>query len=94
MKSHRHTFSTRLQGSGLLTAGEILVVVLWTLLVTGPYLNLDSARSPAGSEFLGNIQTHHAWSWLTRCGPCAFWFGNSDGGWPVAADANSATLHP
>ncbi len=90
----RRTFPLDMRVPGLLTAAELFFLLLWTLFITAPYLNFDPARSPAGSEFQGNIQTHHVWTWLTQCGSCAFWFGGANGGWPVAADVNAATLHP
>jgi hypothetical protein len=81
-------------GNPWLTATELGALFLWTLAVTAPYLNLDPAISPAGGEFLANIQMFHVWNWVRQCGVCALWFGSSNGGWPAAADVNAPILHP
>lgn len=80
--------------SAELAAGELLVVFAWTRIVTDQWELWNATTQPPGGEFLPNVETFHAWTWLRECGTCAFWFGAANGGWPVAADVNGSTLHP
>jgi hypothetical protein len=80
--------------SALLVAAEILVVVLWTMLVTRPYLDLNPGVTPAGREYLSGIQTHYFWTRVTQCGWCALWNGSGRGGAPALVDPHGSMLHP
>ncbi len=78
----------------VLTLVEIVVLLIWTIVFTFPYLNLDPNVVPIGDEFLPNIESFHIWNWMRECGACAFWFGGTNGGWPAAVDVNASTFHP
>jgi len=80
--------------SVLLTAAELLVLLLWTLVVTSPYLTLDENVIPLGGEYPSVIQTHHLWTRLRECGACAMWNGSTRGGAPYFIDAQGSMLHP
>ena len=73
---------------------EILVVVMWTLVVTRPYLNLDPLMIPAGGEYLSEIQGHNTWVVARQCGVCALWDGGTRGGHPAFVDLHGSILHP
>jgi hypothetical protein len=78
----------------LLLGGELLLVVLWALLVTRPYQNMDPTVVPVGNEYLSAIQTHHLWTHASTCGWCALWNGDVGGGAPAFADPYGSMLHP
>lgn len=80
--------------AGLLLALEILIVVIWTLIVAKPYLDLKPSIVPAGREFLSAIQTHQVWENAQECGLCALWFGSIRGGIPAFVDPTASVLHP
>src|SRR5690242_11939952 len=61
---------------GILPLLELLVILVWTLTVTRPYLNLDPAVVPTGREYLHHISANHLWTNLQECGACAFWNGS------------------
>lgn len=82
------------RAAGLLIAAELVVLLLWTVVVTGAYLNFDPTMVPAGREFLAAIQNHHSWNWMRVCGSCALWFGSVNGGFPLGADPVASTFHP
>ena len=73
---------------------ELLIVVLWALLVTRPYQDMNPEVIPAGREYLSAIQTHHVWTNAVRCGWCALWNGSVAGGAPAFADPYGSMLHP
>ena len=75
-------------------AGEWLVIVLWTLVLTRPYLSLDPLLTPIGSEYFSAIQTHHVWTRAQECGFCALWNGSVRGGAPAFVDPHGSYLHP
>jgi hypothetical protein len=75
-------------------AGEWLVVFLWTLIITRPYLSLDPWQYPTGGEFLSSIQTHNVWTRALDCGLCALWNGDVRGGNPAFIDPHGSMLHP
>jgi hypothetical protein len=78
----------------LLTAAEVLLLLLWTLQFSRPYLDLDPAVVPAGNEYSSNINLHHLWTRARVCGWCALWNGSMGGGLPALADPLGSTLHP
>lgn len=73
---------------------EIVVVVLWALMFTRPYQDLDPAAIPVGREYLSAIQMNHVWLWARDCGSCALWYGSVAGGIPSFADPVGSILHP
>jgi hypothetical protein len=77
-----------------LGAGELLALLVWTLLFARPYLDLDPDVVSAGREYLSNIQTHFLWTRAATCGWCALWNGSVRGGYPALADPHSSMLHP
>jgi hypothetical protein len=86
--------SLALTRNRLLLAGEWLVIVLWTLVLTRPYLSLDPLVTPIGSEYFSAIQTHHVWTRAQECGFCAVWNGSVRGGAPAFVDPHGSYLHP
>jgi hypothetical protein len=82
----------------LLPAAEVLALLLWTLLVTRPYLTLDPLVIPSGnehtSEYLTAMQSNHVWTRVKECGLCGMWYGNIGGGYPALADPYTSMLHP
>lgn len=78
----------------LFLAAELLVVVLWALIITSPYLDMEPSVVPAGREYLSAIQTHHLWTQARACGLCALWNGNVRGGAPAFVDLHGSMLHP
>jgi hypothetical protein len=73
---------------------EILILLVWTLVVTRPYQNFDSRIVPAGRELLSTIQIHHIWEWAKECGVCSLWYGGSSGGFPAFVDPQASPLNP
>jgi hypothetical protein len=80
--------------AALLTAGELLALLVWALWFARPYLDLDPAVVPAGREYGSTINLHHLWTWARACGLCALWDGSVRGGSPAFADPYGSTLHP
>ena len=80
--------------TGLRTAGELLVLAIWTIVVYRPYVTLDAQIMPAGRELFMAAQTHFIWDRLRECGLCAMWNGAVQGGYPAFADLHGAMLHP
>jgi hypothetical protein len=78
----------------ILVGVELLVVVLWALLITRPYQNMNPAVVPAGREYLSAIQTNHLWTNVAACGWCAVWNGSVAGGAPALSDPYGSMLHP
>jgi hypothetical protein len=74
--------------------GELGYLVLWTWIVTAPYLNLDASLVPTGREYLSVITGHHFWLRLRECLGCALWDGSMQGGTPALADPFGSTFHP
>ncbi len=85
--------SPRVQHS-VLTMLELVAIVMWSGVITRPYLELDPTLVPIGNEYPSIIHTHHLWTRLLTCGLCAMWNGSTQGGWPAFADPYSSTLHP
>lgn len=77
-----------------IAAAELLAIVIWAALFTGPYLDLSPSVMPAGREYAGAIQSHHVWERLRDCGACALWNGSQQGGSPALTDPYSSMLHP
>lgn len=79
-------------------SGELLVLVLWTLFITKPYLNMDPMVIPSSfqpaNEYLMAIQSHHLWTYFKECGVCSLWNGNIRGGYPSFVDVYGGMLHP
>ncbi len=80
--------------SHAIIAAELLAIVLWAMVITGPYLNLDPAVIPIGKEWTSGIQTHHLWTRVGECGWCALWNGSTRGGSPAFVDLHGSMLHP
>jgi len=90
----RNSFRSSLKSKKLFTVLEILTIVVWGLIISRPYINLDQSIVPAGREYLSAIQTHHLWNWLKQCGLCAMWNGSVQGGYPAFAEPHGSMLHP
>ncbi len=75
-------------------AVEIVVIIVWAIMITKPYLTFDPLLIPAGGEYLSAIQTHHIWENFQRCGVCALWNGSTRGGSPAFVDPHGSMLHP
>jgi hypothetical protein len=73
---------------------ELVILAIWTIIITTPYINFDENVIPAGNEFSSAIQTHHIWSRFQECGWCAIWNGSVRGGYPALADIHGSALHP
>jgi MFS family permease len=78
----------------ILTASEFIVLLIWTLLIARPFLNLNSGDIPYGPELMWAIESHNVWEWVKECGSCAFWNGNLEGGYPAFANPWGSYLHP
>jgi hypothetical protein len=78
----------------MLTTLELVALVVWTLFVTQPYLNMDPMVIPAGEEYLAAIQSHHLWTRMDTCGWCAWWNDGVRGGAPASVDMYGSMLHP
>jgi hypothetical protein len=77
-----------------LVGAELLIIVLWTLVITAPYLNFDETAVPIGREYLSAILSHHVWIRALECGWCALWNGSVAGGFPAFADVHGSMLYP
>ena len=73
---------------------RVLCLLVWTLIIARPYLNLDPTLMPNGREYGSAIQTHHFWVQLRECGACALWSGSVRGGNPALVDPYGSLLHP
>ena len=78
----------------LMASIELLCLLVWTLIIARPYLNLDPTLMPNGREYGSAIQTHHFWVQLRECGACALWNGSVRGGNPALVDPYGSLLHP
>jgi hypothetical protein len=73
---------------------ELLILAGWAVFVGLPYLNFDPHIIPAGREFGSAIQTNYLWTQVQKCGWCALWNGNGQGGYPAFVDLHGSMLHP
>lgn len=73
---------------------QIIFILIFTCCFAQSYLNLDAELVPYGREFLTEIQANYFWRNLATCGECAFWWGNSEGGYPALVELTSCFLHP
>ena len=73
---------------------ELVVILLWTGIVTASILDLSPSMTPKGGEFLMTIPSHHVWTRFQECGLCALWNDSVRGGAPALVDVHSAPLHP
>jgi hypothetical protein len=73
---------------------EVGAVGLWALWVGRAYLDFSPTTWPIGREFGYQIQSHHLWTSLSRCGLCALWNGSINGGYPALGDGFGSMLHP
>jgi len=73
---------------------ELLILFVWALFIGQPYLNFDPHVFPAGREFGSAIQTHNIWIQFQKCGWCALWNGDGQGGYPSFVDTHGSMLHP
>lgn len=78
----------------LLLIGEIWMVVIWAFFAGRTLMNFDSTFWPAGYEFPLSVRANFFWSNAQRCGLCALWNGNMNGGYPALIDLQGAVLHP
>lgn len=76
------------------TATEIALIGIWAASVGRELLDFDPYTWALGREIGSQIQAHHFWIQLKRCGLCALWNGGINGGAPALADVFSSTLHP
>ncbi len=74
--------------------GEIILVLLWAMLVTRPYLTMDTMLVPKGREYLTHISSYHFWTRLQLCGWCSAWDESMGGGAPALANPFTSMLHP
>jgi hypothetical protein len=74
--------------------GEVVLLAVWTLIVTRSYLNRDTDVIPAGRDFVLTTLGHHLWDHARHCGTCALWNGDVRGGAPAFVDTLGAPLHP
>jgi hypothetical protein len=79
-------------------AAEFLLIILWALMFTRPYLNLDPLQIPSGNatrnEYLAHLADYHFWNRMQTCGWCAFWNDTMRGGSPTFANPFPSLLHP
>lgn len=73
---------------------ELVILFVWAMVISKPYLNMDVRVIPAGSEFNSAIQTHHLWTRAQECGWCAMWNESVRGGYPAFVDIHGSALHP
>jgi hypothetical protein len=78
----------------LLLGLEVLIIIIWALFVSKPYLDMNPNVVPIGREYLSAIQMNHVWDNARECGSCALWYGNVRGGFPATVDPTSSVLHP
>jgi hypothetical protein len=90
-----HAIKTESQSNSIARATlEILIILIWGLFLTFPFMNMNSAVVPAGREYASHIQSHHLWTRFQKCGLCAMWNGSIQGGSPAFSDAHGSMLHP
>lgn len=73
---------------------EIGLILAWAVWVGRAYLDFNRFNWPVGREFGSQVLSHHLWMQWLRCGLCALWNGNINGGAPALADVFGSTLHP
>ena len=81
-------------GAALEYVDELVLLALWTLLVTRPYLTSNPFVLPFGRDFVDSTFGHNLWVHARDCGMCALWNGDARGGAPALADPLGATMHP
>ncbi len=84
----------RLAALDWLTLAELLVIALWAIVVTWPWLTMNMDVIPLGGEYHGAIQIHYMWNEARECGWCMMWYGSVGGGYPSFVDPNGSQLHP
>src|SRR3990172_5683329 len=78
-------------------AGELAewaIIGLWAAWVGRAFLNSNIFDWPVGREFGSQVLSHHLWVQMQRCGLCALWNGQVNGGYPALADVFGSSLHP
>jgi hypothetical protein len=73
---------------------ELLLIALFGILVTKPYLNFNPLVWPTGLEFPSKVETNYIWTLLPKCGICMLWNGGLNGGAPAFAELMGSVLHP
>ena len=73
---------------------EIGIICLAALWIGRKYLNFDPNTVVEGGEYFLTTLSHHIWSLLKECGPCIFWNGQVNGGYPAFTELLGAPLHP
>ena len=78
----------------LLQVGEVLLILIWTLIVGWAYLNPSPQVWPNGPEYPSSVTANYVWMLLPKCGTCVFWNGLVGGGAPAFSDIFASLLHP
>jgi hypothetical protein len=73
---------------------EILLVVVWAIWAGRGVLDFTQDLMPPGMDFSLAVRGNYFWVNLLKCGSCALWNGNYDGGFPALVDLLAAPLHP
>lgn len=73
---------------------EICIIFLAALWIGRKYLNFDPNTVVEGGEYFLTTLSHHVWLLLKECGPCIFWNGQINGGYPAFTELLGAPLHP
>ncbi|MBA3942984.1 MAG: nucleotidyltransferase domain-containing protein [Herpetosiphonaceae bacterium] len=73
---------------------EVTLICVWAAWVGRAFLDFNPYTWPVGGEWGTQLQTHHLWIQLQRCGLCALWNGGINGGAPALADLFGSMLHP
>ncbi len=76
------------------TWAELLLIGAWACWIGRSFLDFNPYTWPVGGEWGTQLQTHHLWTQLQRCGLCALWNGGINGGAPAFADLFGSMLHP
>lgn len=90
----RYRSQVHLSYAALAILLEITLVVGWALFAGRKLLDFNPAMWPYGNEFALSVRANFLWDNLLRCGPCAFWNGGLNGGYPALIDLQTAPLHP
>ncbi|WP_162787734.1 hypothetical protein [Anaerolinea thermolimosa] len=73
---------------------EMGIIVVWAFAAGRALLDFRPNFWPPGAEFPLSIRENFFWPNFLRCGVCALWNGNMNGGYPALIDLQGAPLHP
>jgi len=73
---------------------EMGIIMVWACTAGRALFDFRLNIWPPGAEFPLSIRENFFWPNLLRCGVCAFWNGNMNGGYPALIDLQGAPLHP